>query len=53
MIKVIVFISNSRGDLEIVKLKLVNDDGDVNARIKKYVSDHYGEDVIYVWEIEE
>lgn len=53
MIKVIIFISNSRGDLSIVRVQFVNYDGDVNARIKKYVSDRYGEDVIYVWEIEE
>jgi hypothetical protein len=53
MIKVIIFISNSRGDLSIARLQFVNYDGDVNARIKNYVSDCYGEDVIYVWEIEE
>lgn len=52
MINIVVFISYGAGDLDVVKMKYVNCGGDINKYIERYVKDSYGEDAIYVWEIE-
>lgn len=52
MINIVVFISYGSGDLDVVKMKYTKDNENLKKRLDDYVKAHYGEDAIYVWEIE-
>lgn len=52
MINIVVFISYGSGDLDVVKMKYVNDNENLKKRLDHYVKGRYGENATYIWEIE-